>query len=82
VAVAAQALDQGVAVDPLDRRFAGGVDVGHDDHVGVIEAGAELGHQVAQPGEAVRLDHGDDLGVRGTERAAVSTAAISTGWWA
>jgi hypothetical protein len=44
--------------------LAGRVDVGDDHGVGVVEARAELGHQVAQAGVAVRLDHGDDLAVR------------------
>ena len=50
VAVALQALDQGVAVDALDRRLAGRVDVGHDHRVGVVEAAAELLEQVRAAG--------------------------------
>ncbi len=36
---------QHVAVDPLDRRLARGIDVGDDDGVGIGEAGGELGAQ-------------------------------------
>ena len=79
VAARLQAGDQRVAVDALDRRLAGGIDRRHRP-VGIVEGGAELLHQVAQPGEAVRLDHGDDPALP-PSRAAASTARISTGWW-
>ena len=75
------ALDQRVAVDALDRRFAGRIDRRDDHRVGVVEAGAELVEEIVQPRVAVRLDDGDDAALGATERAAFSTAAISTGWW-
>src|SRR5262249_19093592 len=63
VAVAAetQALDQRIAVHPLDRRLAGGVDLGRDHRVGIVEAGAELVEEVMEAGEAMRLDDRDHL---------------------
>ena len=79
VAVGAQPCDQRVAADALDRRLAGGIDIGDDHGVGVVEAGAELVEQAGKPRVAVRLHHGDDLARASTARAAFSTAAISTG---
>ena len=48
-------------VDAFDRRLAGGVDVGDDHAVGVIEAGGEGVEQRRQAGEAMRLHDGDHL---------------------
>src|SRR3546814_11200052 len=42
VSAGAQGLDQVVAIDPLDRLLAGGIDVGDDHRVGLVEAG-EIG---------------------------------------
>ena len=61
MAARAQAGDQMIAVDALDRRFAGRIDIGDDHRVGIVEAGAELLEQRLQPRVAVRLHHGDDL---------------------
>jgi hypothetical protein len=60
----------------------GGEDLGDADHIGVVEAGAEILEQVAAR-VAVRLVHGDHPALRSATawRAAFSTAAISTGWW-
>ena len=49
-----------VGVDPLDRLLARGIDRRDEHHVGVVEGVLEVLHQVAQAGEAVRLDHRDD----------------------
>ena len=70
-----------VAVDALDRLLAGRIDRRDDHGVGIVEAGAELLEQIGQPRVAVRLHHGDDLALGAICRAALSTAAISTGWW-
>ncbi len=59
--VGAQALDQGVAVDSRQRRFSGGINIGDDHRIGVVEAGAEAFEQVAQTAEAVGLHHRDHL---------------------
>ena len=63
--------DQHVAVDALDRRLAGGVNVGDQDSVGIDEAGRELVLNVAQPRVAMRLHDGDHLaaacGARGAQ---------------
>ncbi len=61
MAVGAQAEHEIVAIDALDRRFAGGIDVGDDHGVGVVEAGAEFLEQRLQARVAMRLHHGDDL---------------------
>ena len=53
--------DQMIAVDALDRRFAGRIDLGDDHGVGVVEAGRERLEQRLQARVAVRLHHGDDL---------------------
>ena len=42
VPVRGQSADQCVAVDSLDRCLAGGVHIGHDHHVRVIQAGAKI----------------------------------------
>src|SRR5262249_41086745 len=63
MAVCAQACNEMLAVDAFDRRLAGGIDLGHDDAVGVVEAGAELLEQRLQPRVAMWLYHGDDLAV-------------------
>ena len=60
VAAGLDPFDQGIGIDPFDRRFAGRIDRGGIDHVGVVEGGLEVVHVIAQAGEAVRLDHGDD----------------------
>src|SRR6202035_2873143 len=59
MAAQAQPLDQRIAIDALDRWLAGRIDGCHDHRVGVVEAGAELVEEVAEAGEAVRLDDGD-----------------------
>ena len=59
VAVAPEALHQGVTVDPLKRRLARRIDIGHDHRVGVVETGTEVAEQIGQAGVAVRLDDRD-----------------------
>src|SRR5690606_2669239 len=41
------------------RVFTGGIDLGDGDHVGAVETGGEFGEERRQPGEAMRLMHGD-----------------------
>src|SRR3984957_2984669 len=68
VAMRAQAEHEMIAVDAVDRRLAGRIDFGDDNGVSVVEAGAEFLKQRLQPGEAMRLYHGDDLAARGFSR--------------
>ena len=68
MAVRAQAEHKVIAVDARDRRLAGRIDLGDDDRVGIVEAGTKLLKQRLQPGEAMRLHHGDDLAVGGLPR--------------
>ena len=68
MAVRAQAEHEMIAVDACDRRLAGRIDFGDHDRVGIVEAGAEFLEQRLQPGEAMRLHHGDDLAVGGFTR--------------
>ena len=56
-----QPRDQSIPVDALDRVFTGGIDLGHDHRVGIVEAGAEFLEQIVQPRIAMGLDHGDDI---------------------
>src|SRR5882724_5042106 len=65
MAVRAQAKHEMVAVDALDWRFARRIDLGDDDSVGIVEAGAEFLEQRLQAGEAMRLHHRDDLSIGG-----------------
>ena len=55
---------QPLGVDPRPRRLAGGVDVGHDHLVGVVEAARELVEQRLEPRVAVRLEQHDDPPLR------------------
>src|SRR3546814_15180183 len=83
----AQAFDQRVAADTLDGIFTGGIDIGDDHRVGIVEAGTEILEQVAQAGVAMRLHHGDDAGVLaarqgepgGTERKRVGEGKSGIG---
>src|SRR5947208_3428205 len=68
MAVGAQAGDKMVAIDALNRRLAGRIDLGDHDRIGIVEAGAEFLEQRLQAGEAVRLHHGNDLAVGGFTR--------------
>ena len=52
---------QRLLVDALDRRLAGGIHVGDDHGVGVVEAEREGIEQRLQPRIAVRLHDGDHL---------------------
>jgi len=82
MAMALQPGDKRVAVDARDRRLAGGIDVGDDHLVGVVEAGAEILEQAGEARIAVRLHHRDHLcprRPRDCQPAARSTAEISTG---
>ena len=81
VAVRGDRRRERILVDALDRRLAGRIDVGDDHAVGVVEAGGESVEQRSEPRIAVRLHDRDHLAAVAAARAALSTAAISTGWW-
>jgi hypothetical protein len=49
VTVGAQAKHEVVAVDALDRRLARRIDLGDDDGIGIVEAGAEFLEQRLWP---------------------------------
>ena len=70
MAMGAQRLGIGVAVDAFDRLLAGGIDRRDHRHVGVVQAGGELLERIAQAGVAVRLHHRDDGTVIGLARGA------------
>ena len=57
VAVMPQPIGQGEGVHPLNRLFARRIDRRDIDDIGIVEGVLEVLHQVAQPGEPVRLDH-------------------------
>src|SRR5262252_8125756 len=57
--------DQAVAVGTRNGGLAGRIDMGNDDAVGVVKAGAERLEQRMQAGVAVRLHHGDHLALGG-----------------
>ena len=63
MAMGAQAEHEMIAVDAFDRRLAGRINLGNNNRVGIVETSAEFLEQRLQPGEAVRLHHGDDLAV-------------------
>jgi hypothetical protein len=60
VAAGFDPFNQRIGIDPFDRGLTGRIDRRGIDHVGIVEGGLEIFHVIAQPGEAVRLDHGDD----------------------
>src|SRR6202158_6208130 len=68
MAMRAQAEHKMVAVDARYRRLAGRIDLGDDDGIGVVEAGAKFLEQRLQARKAMRLHHGDDLAVAGFPR--------------
>ena len=59
-----QPRDKRVAIDAWDWGFAGRIDVGDIDDVGIVEAGAEILEQVGEAGIAMGLHNGDHLGAR------------------
>ena len=61
-------LRQGHVIDAVDRQLACGIERRDDDAVGVLEAGGELGEQIAHARVAVRLDDGDDAPSRAGAR--------------
>ena len=61
VAVGGDRGGERLLVDAFYRRLAGGIDVGDDHAVGVVEAGGEGVEQRGQAGIAVRLHDGDHL---------------------
>src|SRR5207302_5745020 len=48
-------LRQSLARDPINWRFAGSIDVEHEQRVRVVESAGELFHQIARPRVPVRL---------------------------
>src|SRR6267142_4911803 len=68
MAMRAQAEREIVAVDARDRRLAGRINLGDNNRIGIVETGAEFLEQRLQPGEAMRLHHGNDLAVSGFTR--------------
>ena len=41
MAAGPDSVNQRIAIDAGNRRFAGGIDIGDDNGIGVVEAGAE-----------------------------------------
>ena len=52
-------LGQAPGMNPGDRRLARRIDVGHEQHVGVVECRQELVVEVKRPRVAVGLEHDD-----------------------
>ena len=82
MAMGAQRLGIGVAVDAFDRLLARGIDRRDDRDIGIIQAFGELLEGVAQAGVAMRLHHRHDRAAIGLARGACSAAAILKGLWA
>ena len=72
MAMATQAGYEMIAVDAVDRRLPGGIDIGDDYRIRIVEAGAEFLEKRLQAGVAMRLHDGNDLAVA-RFRAAFST---------
>ncbi len=67
-------IGDGLSADAGKRRFARGINIGHQDAVGIIEGAPELAPQGLGPRVAVRLKHREHAiapgGFRGRERGA------------
>src|SRR5215470_6233826 len=61
MAVVDQSGNERVAADALDRRLAGTIDVGDQNHICIVETGAEAFEQVEHSCVAMGLDDGDQL---------------------
>ena len=57
----AQTADECIPRCAFDRHFTGRINVGDDDRVGIVEAGAEVGEETVETRVAVRLHDGDDV---------------------
>ena len=55
--------NQMIAINPLDRFFACGIDISNDYAICIIEAGGELIEQGLQPCVAMGLHNGNDTGL-------------------
>jgi hypothetical protein len=64
----ADRFDEMRAVDAGDRRLAGGIHVGDDDLVGLVETLRKFFEQIAQARVAVWLHHRDHLALAGLAR--------------
>src|SRR5262249_31535992 len=64
--------------DSLDRLLAGGVDVQHDQRIGICEGRGEFIHQVASPGVAMRLE--DDVNLEVSALARSSQRGTNFRW--
>ena len=60
VAVLADGLHQPLGAGAGDGRLTGRVDVGDEQHVGLVEGAGEVVEQVARPAVTVRLEGHDD----------------------
>src|SRR5947207_472496 len=60
--------DESITANALDRRFARGIDIRHENDVGVVETGAEPVKQVSHASIAVRLYDRDHLTVDNSAR--------------
>ena len=47
-------------IDPRDRLFSGGIDVGHEQEIGRIERGQKFVEEIFRPRVAVGLKKGDE----------------------
>ena len=68
VAVLADRLGELLRRDARDRLLAGGVDVGDEHDVGLVERARELVEEIARAGVAMRLEGDDDAPVVGALR--------------
>ena len=66
---------------PSIGAFAGRIDGATITVSASLKQAQNSSNRSRQPRVAVRLHHGDDAALAVTARAALSTAAISTGWW-
>ena len=72
MAMGAQRLGIGVAVDAFDGLLARGIDRRDHGDIGIVQAFGELLEGIAQAGVAVRLHHGDDRAAIGLARGAAA----------
>src|ERR1700685_2547596 len=68
MAMGPNGLGEGLAGGTLDRLLAGGVDVGHEEKVGLVERAREFVEEKLRAGVAVGLERDDDTSIEATLR--------------
>src|ERR1043165_4708977 len=63
VTIALDAVGQDLGIHAVNRRLAGGVDVGYEQHVSIVKSNGKLIHQIIRPAIAMWLKQYDDAAI-------------------